>query len=43
VAADNAFVVGAIGIVDRNYNASSTAAAFTINETKFLKQMRAGY
>ncbi len=40
---ENAFIVGAVGVVDINFNTAATASAFTINQNKKLVQLRAGY
>jgi type IV pilus assembly protein PilA len=37
------FNIGAVGIIDENFATSSTASSFAINETKYLRQMKAGY
>ncbi len=39
----NTFVIGAGGIVDRNFAATTTSSAFTINQNKQLSQVRPGY
>jgi type IV pilus assembly protein PilA len=39
----DSFLVGAVGIVDRNFAAANTSSAFSINEAKLLRQVRAGY
>lgn len=37
------FLIGAVGVVDRNFSAATTASAFNINQNKQLQQFRAGY
>lgn len=43
VTSSDAFVMGAGGIIDRNFAATTTSSAFTINEAKRIIQVRAGY
>lgn len=40
---EDSFRLGAVGIIDANYNTAGTASAFSIDEMKRIRQLRAGY
>jgi type IV pilus assembly protein PilA len=40
--AETTFVMGAAGVIDRNF-AAANSSAFTINQNKLISQIRAGY
>lgn len=37
------FTLGAVGTIDRLFNAVNTASSFTIDQAKLIRQVRAGY
>jgi ribose 5-phosphate isomerase len=41
--AENTFVIGAVGAVDKNYVTATTASSFTIDQNKTIRTIRAGY
>ena len=43
LADENNFVIGAVGYIDKNFAAPTTASAFTIDQNKKIVQVRAGY
>jgi type IV pilus assembly protein PilA len=40
---ENAFVIGAVGAVDKNYITATTASAFSIDQNKVIRTVRSGY
>ncbi len=42
-AAEDTFTIGAGGFIDKNFDTDATCSQFTINQDKFISQVRAGY
>lgn len=40
---ENAFVIGAVGAVDKSYVTATTSSAFSIDQNKIIRTIRAGY